>query len=148
MNGRLSARLRTTFDEIGYALADRVSPRFWRVRPRELAVYERLGAGWFARHFVNGGSHGARNVPFFRRQRGTREHRLELFERFARGVEAKHLAGVVACSSVPATAWALGHDRAAAILALVNLVGHGYPIMSMRWARARARELLLRSSRV
>src|SRR5262245_26678893 len=97
-------------DDIAYAVADRVSPRWWRVRARELAVYRRLGVAWFARRFVNGGSHGARNVPFFRRQEGDRRGRLERFDRFARGVETKHLAGLVACSSVPFGSWALGHE--------------------------------------
>ena len=136
--------MRAAFDSLAYAVADRVSPRWWRVRARELAVYRRLGVAWFARRFVNGGSHGARNVPFFRRQQGDRRGRLERFERFARGIEAKHWTGLVVCSSVPFTSWALGHQWWALGLAALNLVGHGYPIMSMRYARARAQQLLRR----
>ncbi len=129
-------------DELAYALADRLSPRWWRVRRRELAIYQRLGVGWFSRRFLNGGSHGGRNEPFLRRQPGDRRQRLEQLERFARGIETKHLTGLLACSVVPATAWLLGHGRWAGALALVNLIGHGYPIMSMRYVRWRAQQLL------
>jgi hypothetical protein len=129
-------------DAFADAVADRVSPRWWRVRERELLLYRRLGVGWFARRFVNGGSHGGRNVPFLRRQRGTRSERLRSFERFARGIETKHLAGLVAGTPVPVTAWMLGHGWLGTLLALVNLAGHGYPIMSMRYVRARADQLL------
>lgn len=129
-------------DALADAVADRVSPRWWRVRERELRLYRRLGVRWFARRFVNGGSHGARNVPFLRRQQGTRSERLRSFERFARAIETKHLAGLVAGTPLPVTAWMLGHSWLGALLALVNLAGHGYPIMSMRYVRARAEELL------
>lgn len=129
-------------DALADAVAHRVSPRWWRVREAELHLYRRLGVRWFAQRFVNGGSHGGRNVPFLRRHRGTRRERLRSFERFARGIETKHLAGLVAGTPVPVTAWMLGHGWLGGLLALANLAGHGYPIMSMRYVRARAEQLL------
>src|SRR5262249_26303321 len=116
-------------DDLAYGLADRLSPRWWRVRPLEVAIYERLGVGWFGRRFVNGGARSKSGVPFYRRQPGSRRERLEHFDRFVRGVEVKHLVGLVACAVVPAAAWWLERPGLAAILALADLVGHGYPIM-------------------
>ena len=128
-------------DEVAYALADRLGPRWWRVRPREVAIYQRLGVRWFARRFVNGGSRSLVGISFYRRQRGDRGERLDRFDRFARGIEAKHLVGLVLCAAVPAIAWAGDRPRLGAFLALLDVVGHGYPIMSMRYARSRAQAL-------
>jgi hypothetical protein len=141
------ARLRLAFDRFGHAVARRIGGGWWRVRRLELAIYPRLGVPAFARWFYNGGSHG-RGVPFYRRQEGDRRQRLRGLEAFARCIEAKHVVGVVACAAVPAAALLLEQWVFAGLLAVANLVGHGYPIMSMRWVRARAASLLARQERV
>jgi hypothetical protein len=144
---RLGTRVRQAFDGFGHAVAGHLGESWWRVRRTELAIYPRLGVPSFARWFYNGGSHGARGVPFYRRQRGDRRQRLRGLDAFARCIEAKHVAGVAACTVVPASALLLGHPAMAALLATANLIGHGYPIMSMRYVRARAGSLLRRQER-
>jgi hypothetical protein len=140
-------RWRSAFDDCGHAVAARIGDRWWRLRRRELALYTRLGVPAFARRFYNGGSHSGGGVSFYRRQPGARPQRLRALDAFARCIEAKHLVGLAVCSALPATALLLGRPGLAALLAAVNLLGHGYPIMSMRYVRARASLLLARQER-
>ncbi len=93
----------------------------------------------FARWFWNGGSR--RPGSFLRRLEGERLDRLAELDRFTRVIEAKHLTGVMVCAAVPATAFLLGHPLLGVELSLLNVVGHGYPILSMRWVRSRLARL-------
>ena len=114
---------------------DRRVPGWWSVSRIEIRFAELVGVRAFAERFWNGGSR--RGASFYRRTRGARHQRLAALDRFTRGIEAKHLVGVVACAAVPALAWLLEQPRSAAALAGLNLIGHGYPILSMRWVRYR-----------
>ncbi len=143
----MRGRLGSAFDAWAYALADRVGDRWWRSGPRVASWAERVGVPAFSRWFLNGGSRGGRNEPFYRRQRGDRAERLRQLDRFSRGVEVKHWVGLFACSSVPVAAWSFDSPRAAVALLVLNLVGHGYPILSMRWVRSRAVGLSRRTVR-
>ena len=93
----------------------------------------------FARWFWNGGSR--RPGSFLRRLEGERHRRLAELDRFTRVIEAKHLTVVVACAAVPATAFLLDHPILGVELCVLNVLGHGYPILSMRWVRSRLARL-------
>lgn len=132
----------TNFDAWAFRLVDRidrVAPGWWSVSRAEIRLAELVGVRPFSGWFWNGGSR--RGASFYRRMRGRREERLAALDRFARGIEAKHLAGLVVCTVVPLSAWWFEQPRSAAALAGLNLLGHGYPILSMRWVRYRLRVL-------
>jgi hypothetical protein len=117
------------------ARIERRAPGWWVTGERERRVVQLLGIRGFSRWFWNGGS--GRGDSFLRRQAGDRARRLAGLDQLTREIEAKHWVGLAACSLVPAAAWLLGRPWWAATLAGINLAGHGYPILSMRWIRGR-----------
>jgi hypothetical protein len=138
----MALKARAAFD--GWALGvagriDRWAPGWWWAGRRELALARFARVPQFARWFWNGGSR--RPGSFLRRLEGGRSSRLVELDRFTRVIEAKHLTGVIVCTAVPAAAFLLGHSLLGVELSLLNVVGHGYPILSMRWVRSRVARL-------